>query len=202
MIALVGSDWNPVDPTTGRGSLENADDFVRLELECAFEHDRKVLAVTVDGAPEPSTHRLPESIQKLSSIQATDVGHRQFGRDADHLRRHIQENYLRIPEGSIKVTRGFHVIGMTESYDIEIGKKYVGSVGNNETRIFTAPVGRHLMWAEHTLYPNPNNMRSTRTEPKTTASNQIFVTITEQSTPVVRVRSTIGFGLKITLASP
>lgn len=73
----------------GSGSkerLENPDDYVRQEVETALTTGRPILPVLLDGTQMPTVSELPESIRKLSSLQAAPVrGGADFNADLDRL---------------------------------------------------------------------------------------------------------------------
>ena len=60
LLALIGPGWiDATDPRTGRRRLENASDFVRIEIGEALARDIPVVPVLLDGAPMPDSDGAP-----------------------------------------------------------------------------------------------------------------------------------------------
>lgn len=74
VIALVGPSWD-----TTRLSAET--DWVRFELEAAFRKKVPVLPIYVRGAKLPPPSELPESISRLSMLNAGELEHGSWRRD-------------------------------------------------------------------------------------------------------------------------
>jgi TIR domain-containing protein len=73
VVVVIGRNWLEVkDPRSGRRRLDQANDFVRREIEWALELRRKIVPVLVDGAVWPPAERLPPSIASLTLAQAVD----------------------------------------------------------------------------------------------------------------------------------
>ena len=64
VLAVIGPRWD------GGGRIDDPDDFVRQEIEHAFDHGKRVLPVLVRGAGLPEAGRLPESLHPLTERQA------------------------------------------------------------------------------------------------------------------------------------
>lgn len=98
VIAVVGSNWLGGDGERRR--IDDANDFVRLEISYALARDIPVLPVLVNDAPMPRPEELPEDIQALAFRNALplDTG-RDFHNHAQRLiggiRRTITENRRR-----------------------------------------------------------------------------------------------------------
>ena len=77
LIALIGRRWLDATDAEGRRRLDDAGDFVRLELEAALERDVAVIPTFVQEAEPPPAERLPPSLAPLSRRQGAalrDVG--------------------------------------------------------------------------------------------------------------------------------
>jgi TIR domain len=97
LLALIGKDWIAArDPTTKRRRLDNANDFVRIEIRRALERGIPVVPILLDRAPMPAVDKLPEDIQKLVRRQAEFVEHRTFKTDVARL---IAKLGLKRPRG-------------------------------------------------------------------------------------------------------
>jgi len=73
MIAVIGKDWLVAEGPQVRRRLDDPNDYVRLELEHAFQRKIKVIPVLVRGATMPRAEELPTSLQKLSETQAFEL---------------------------------------------------------------------------------------------------------------------------------
>jgi TIR domain len=73
LIAVIGADWISAKDGSGRRKLDDPSDYVRLELEHAFRRDIKVIPALVCGAKMPRADQLPDSLRKLSQIQALEL---------------------------------------------------------------------------------------------------------------------------------
>ena len=71
LIALIGDDWAGTAGDTRR--IDNADDFVRIELETALGRGIPVIPVLVDNATVPSAAQLPPTLSALAYRNATEV---------------------------------------------------------------------------------------------------------------------------------
>jgi hypothetical protein len=73
VVVLIGRNWLEVkDTRSGHRRLDQANDFVRREIEAAIELRRKIVPVLVDGSVMPAAERLPASIASLALAQAVD----------------------------------------------------------------------------------------------------------------------------------
>jgi hypothetical protein len=84
MIILIGQHWLDAPGETGR-RLDDANDFVRLEIEEALRNGVRVIPLLVDGASMPRDVQLPETLRELAYRNATIVRpdpdfHRDMGR--------------------------------------------------------------------------------------------------------------------------
>ncbi|MGB5762185.1 MAG: toll/interleukin-1 receptor domain-containing protein [Sedimenticolaceae bacterium] len=85
MLAVIGARWLTPD-ANGRRRIDDPKDFVRAELEAAFEHDVPVVPVLVSGAGIPHAEQLPETLAALAYRQAQVVRpDPDFHRDVDRL---------------------------------------------------------------------------------------------------------------------
>src|SRR5207253_10396784 len=63
MLAVVGRDWMSIDPVTQRRRIDDAGDFVRIEIEAALKRDILLIPVLVRGAKMPEAAALPAAIR-------------------------------------------------------------------------------------------------------------------------------------------
>jgi WD40 repeat protein len=69
MLALIADRWLTASDDHGRRRLENADDFVRFEIEAALSRKIPIIPVYVDGVRPVSENDLPESLKPLARRQ-------------------------------------------------------------------------------------------------------------------------------------
>lgn len=73
MLAIVGPHWSDVRDEAGQRRLDDADDFVRIELEAALARDIPVVPVLVGHAPIPLAKDLPDSLASMAFRQSIEV---------------------------------------------------------------------------------------------------------------------------------
>jgi hypothetical protein len=77
VIVLIGPRWVTATDTDGRRRLDNAEDFVRLEIEAALARDVVVIPTCVQGADMPPVRELPPTLVGLTrrqGIALRDIG--------------------------------------------------------------------------------------------------------------------------------
>jgi hypothetical protein len=86
LLALVGRSWATcLDPKTGLRRVDNADDFVRIEIGTALDRGIPVVPVLLDDASLPETNQLPNDLRSLFDRQAEFVSFRTFDDDVKRL---------------------------------------------------------------------------------------------------------------------
>jgi hypothetical protein len=86
LLALVGRSWATcLDPKTGLRRLDNADDFVRVEIGTALDRGIPVVPVLLDDASLPETDQLPNDLRSLFDRQAEFISFRTFDDDVKRL---------------------------------------------------------------------------------------------------------------------
>jgi hypothetical protein len=85
MLAIIGPRWR--GRARGKhGRIDEADDYVRLEIETALRRDVRIIPVLVDDTPMPAPAKLPRAIVELASRQAVAVrSGASFHADVDRL---------------------------------------------------------------------------------------------------------------------
>lgn len=75
VLVVIGKKWveSPGENGGTRRRLEEEDDHVRSEIETAFQYQRLVIPVLVEGAKVPRREDLPESLARLAYINAIEV---------------------------------------------------------------------------------------------------------------------------------
>ena len=85
-LVMIGSEWLLVTDRTGRRRLEQANDYVRLEIEAALNRlDLLVVPVLVEGATMPSAEDLPAAMRALSRRHALSLRDETWDSDVDRL---------------------------------------------------------------------------------------------------------------------
>lgn len=73
IIVVIGPMWLGITDDLGRRRLNEADDYVRIEVETGLQRDIFVIPVLVNNALMPNSKELPLSIAELASRQAVTV---------------------------------------------------------------------------------------------------------------------------------
>jgi hypothetical protein len=81
LLVLIGPDWLHSADENGR-RLCQPDDMVRREIDRAFQQDKAVLPVLVNGAPMPRAKQLPDCINLLPRMNAEQLRHERADQDA------------------------------------------------------------------------------------------------------------------------
>jgi hypothetical protein len=85
LLAVIGTHWLTVTEPNGGRRLDNAGDFVRLEIGKALERGIRVIPVLVGGASLPHPNDLPSNLQALCERQAMEVRDSHFHADVKEL---------------------------------------------------------------------------------------------------------------------
>jgi tetratricopeptide (TPR) repeat protein len=85
LIAIIGKHWLTSSDEQGKRRLDNADDFVRLEISTALRRGIRVVPVLMDGALMPRSTQLPAELHPLARRQAIEVSHNRFRADSERL---------------------------------------------------------------------------------------------------------------------
>jgi hypothetical protein len=73
VVALIGRHWSDAKDAQGHRRLDEADDFVRLEISSALQRGIRVIPLLVDGAVLPDPAELPPDLEPLLDRQAIRV---------------------------------------------------------------------------------------------------------------------------------
>lgn len=80
-LCVIGPRWSEARNPEGRRRIDDPNDFVRIEVESALAHGKRVIPLLVDGAQMPLAQSLPESLRPLVRRNAVELTHARFGRD-------------------------------------------------------------------------------------------------------------------------
>ncbi len=85
LIAVIGKRWLISSDEQGRRRLDNAEDFVRIEIATALKRNIRVIPVLVDGALMPQSRDLPDDLKALVRRNALQLSHERFRADSERL---------------------------------------------------------------------------------------------------------------------
>ena len=91
VIAIIGSYWCDSSAGGGADRLHDENDWVRQELELAFNHDKPIFPVRLDNVALPSKRFLPDSLKRMHDIQSLKVDTKHFGREIKQLLEDLAE---------------------------------------------------------------------------------------------------------------
>lgn len=98
LLAMIGLDWLNTKDAQGRRRLEDANDFVRIELASALRRDIPVVPVLVRGAKMPIAEDLPGDLKELAFRNAVELTHARWKSDVQVLIRALRP-YMDEPGG-------------------------------------------------------------------------------------------------------
>ena len=85
LLALIGSRWLTATDNKGMPRLNDANDYLRLEIAAALNRDIRVIPVLVGGASMPSAEELPDVLKELARRQAYDLSDKHWDYDVAEL---------------------------------------------------------------------------------------------------------------------
>lgn len=85
LLCIIGQGWVSARDAKGKRRLDDARDFVRLEVASGLQRERiTVIPVLIDGAPMPREDQLPADLKPLARRNAIEITHGKL--DADMAR--------------------------------------------------------------------------------------------------------------------
>src|SRR5262245_53981610 len=90
MLVIIDKDWAAAKDEKGRIRLENATDFVRMEIEAALKRDIVITPVLVKGAQMPAADQLPAEIRDLAYRNGFELSHNRWESDMRELMRRLR----------------------------------------------------------------------------------------------------------------
>jgi TIR domain len=90
-LAIIGRNWLNACDQYGHRRLDNADDWVRVEIASALDRGVKVVPVIIDDGVVPKPSDLPSDLKSLPEFQAFRVQNSQFERDSAALADKLRE---------------------------------------------------------------------------------------------------------------
>jgi len=91
LLAVIGPHWLDAKDPSGHRRLDNANDYVRIELAAALTRDIPVVPLLVDGAAMPAEESLPNDLKLLVRRHALELRHTRFSADANAILRALEE---------------------------------------------------------------------------------------------------------------
>lgn len=88
LLALIGSDW--LERGEGSSTLDDPNDFVRLELSIAFQRGIPIIPILVERTPMPATSALPDDVKALTRRQALELENNRWEFDVSRLIRAVE----------------------------------------------------------------------------------------------------------------
>ena len=87
MLVVIGKGW--LVDANGRRRLDDADDYVRMEVGTALRRNIRVIPVLVEGAEMPTAAELPEPLANLTRRHAFEINDARTRADRDELLRRL-----------------------------------------------------------------------------------------------------------------
>lgn len=84
LVAVIGKRWVGGE-ASGTSRLDNAKDYVRLEISTALARDIRVIPVLVDGMTMPSEDILPAPLRPITRRHAIEISNTRFNFDVERL---------------------------------------------------------------------------------------------------------------------
>src|SRR5262249_10130565 len=78
MVVVIGPRWLELLKSSKPTESEAWDDYVRLEVASALDHNLRIFPVLVDGATMPDPKALPDDLKPLAFRQAFSIRHDSF----------------------------------------------------------------------------------------------------------------------------
>lgn len=99
LLAMIGQEWLNSTDSQGTRRLDDANDFVRIELASALGRDIPVVPVLVRGARMPRVEQLPDDLKELAYRNAVELTHARWKSDVQvllqalgpHLNEHVAD---------------------------------------------------------------------------------------------------------------
>jgi hypothetical protein len=130
MLVVIDKDWAAAKDESGRVRLEDAGDYVRMEIEAALKRDIAVTPVLVRGARMPAAEELPAEIKDLAYRNAFELSVNRWESDVQELIRRLHP--VGMVTGSLKtrVTMGIMwclgFLGLCGMHRFYVGQPILG----------------------------------------------------------------------------
>ncbi len=81
LLAMIGPTWATIAGTDGQRRLDNAHDYVRLEIASALARNIPVIPVLVHDARMPHADQLPDNLKDLAYRNSVEITHARWNSD-------------------------------------------------------------------------------------------------------------------------
>jgi tetratricopeptide (TPR) repeat protein len=81
LLVIIGQEWLHCETPTGERRLDQAEDWVRLEVAAALRRNIPVIPVLVEDASMPGFRDLPDDLRPLAERNAAELRHVHWDRD-------------------------------------------------------------------------------------------------------------------------
>lgn len=81
LLVIIGKRWLSASDSKGRRRLDDANDFVRLEISAALSRGIPVVPVRVHDVAMPTEHELPDALKELAFRNGTELTHARWDSD-------------------------------------------------------------------------------------------------------------------------
>ncbi|WP_348267209.1 toll/interleukin-1 receptor domain-containing protein [Edaphobacter sp. DSM 109919] len=125
VLAVIGQEWLDMRDSHGGRRLDDASDFVRIELASALRRDIPVVPVLVRGAKMPSAEQLPDDLKELAYRNAVELTHARWKSDV-HVLLQALRPYLNVGDVSATVEH-------REDRERELGRPVEEASGEHRT---------------------------------------------------------------------
>ncbi|MGD1972237.1 MAG: toll/interleukin-1 receptor domain-containing protein [Desulfobacterales bacterium] len=105
LLVVIGRNWRAPSAHTGKSRLFDPADWVRAEIEAAFDQGKHVTPVLVGDANMCTAAELPESIAHLSKLQAFRMTDRRWDDDIQVLVKLLRKSVPKLKADSSKNQR-------------------------------------------------------------------------------------------------
>jgi len=121
LLAIIGDDWLSITDAAGQRRLDNAGDFVRIEIETALKRNIPVIPVLVgrrSGAHMPKADDLPDALKELAFRHCLAVrADPDFHTDVERLVRGIHDTLGKVApaaDSAWDITKSGHAVWVSE----------------------------------------------------------------------------------------
>lgn len=148
LLVVIGRSWLTPSATTGKSRLFDPVDWVRAEIESAFDQGKQVIPVLVAGAKMMTAEELPDSIRLLASIQAFTMADRRWDEDIEAL---VQLLCKEAPELASYSKHDYEPDTVTPAQVLlELGNRIFDEVNGQRNR-YTVQKAKKKIWFERQL---------------------------------------------------
>ena len=118
LLVVIGRHWAGASADGFRSRLFEPTDWVRAEIEAAFEQDKVVVPVLVGGTAMPAGDDLPESIARLTRLQAASLSDRHWDSEVSELAERLRRRTAAPSPGDVMRELGDRVFDELSSRDL------------------------------------------------------------------------------------